>query len=209
MQVLDRISEHLYDYYGSTESNSMTVLKPRDQRRYTRSVGQPFHNVEIRIVNDSNNDVANGEPGEVLCRNPSLMTEYLDNEEATTAAFLGDWYRTGDIGHLDEAGYLYLVGRKGEMIISGGINIYPAEIENTLMSHPDILDCAVIGLPDEKWGQCVAAYVVPRDGCQIKLHALQKHCQNVLADYKKPRVLHIVPSLPKNAGGKTVKTKLV
>lgn len=209
MQVLDRISEHLYDYYGSTESNSMTVLKPRDQRRYTRSVGQPFHNVKIRIVNDYNNDVETGEPGEVLCRNPSLMTEYLDNEEATTAAFLDDWYRTGDIGYLDEAGYLYLVGRKGEMIISGGINIYPAEIENTLMSHPDVLDCAVIGLPDEKWGQCVAAYVVPRDGCQIKLQTLQEHCQNVLADYKKPRILHIVPTLPKNAGGKTVKARLV
>ncbi|MCZ7598774.1 MAG: hypothetical protein M5U09_14955 [Gammaproteobacteria bacterium] len=94
------------------------------------------------------------------------------------------------------------------MIISGGINIYPAEIENTLMSHPDVLDCAVIGLPHEKWGQCVAAYVVPREGREVALESLQEHCAKVLADYKKPRVLRVVPSLPKNAGGKTVKAQL-
>lgn len=207
-EVLEKITPELYDYYGSTESNSMTVLKPRDQRRKSRSVGQPFFNVRIRILDDSGTDAPTGEAGEVVCRNPSLMSAYLDNPGATEAAFVDGWYRTGDIGHLDEDGYLYLVGRKGEMIISGGINIYPAEVENVLMSHPDVLDCAVIGLPHEKWGQCVAAYVVPRDGREVALESLQEHCAKVLADYKKPRVLRVVPSLPKNAGGKTVKAQL-
>lgn len=208
-EVLETISPFLYDYYGSTESNSMTVLKPRDQRRKSRSVGQPFPNVRIRVVDEDGSDTALDKPGEVLCRNPSLMTEYLNNPEATAGAFIDGWYRTGDIGYLDEEGYLYLVGRKGEMIISGGVNIYPAEIENTLMSHPDVLDCAVIGLPDEKWGQCVTAYVVPREGREPELASLQAHTARMLADYKKPRILRVVSSLPKNAGGKTIKSKLV
>ncbi|MDV7399245.1 AMP-binding protein, partial [Arthrospira platensis SPKY1] len=107
---------------------------------------QPFPNVRVRILGKDAEDAAPGEAGEVVCRNPSLMTCYLDNPEATAAAFTDGWYRTGDIGYLDEEGYLYLVGRKSDVIISGGINIYPAEIENTLMGHPAVLDCAVIGV---------------------------------------------------------------
>ncbi len=207
-EVLERITENLYDYYGSTESNSMTVLKPRDQRRKSRSVGQPFQNVSIRIEDENGEETAPGVAGDVLCRNPSLMDRYLDNPEATAAAFRDGWYRTGDLGYLDEEGYLYLVGRKNDVIISGGVNIYPAEIENTLMSHPDVLDVAVLGAPDEKWGQCVCAYVVPRQGSTVELESLQAHCKHLLADYKKPRRLHLVAALPKNAGGKTVKSKL-
>lgn len=207
-QVLTRITDQLYDYYGSTESNSMTVLKPADQRRKSKSVGQPFSNVELRVVGDDGAVLSAGETGEVCARNPSLMSAYLDNEEATAKAFTGGWFHTGDLGYLDEDGFLYLVGRKGDMIISGGMNIYPAEIENVLMAHPDILDCAVLGEPHEKWGQCVAAYVVPRNGREIDLATVQSHCAGTLADYKKPRVLKIVPSIPKNAGGKTVKALL-
>lgn len=208
VQVLEQVTDRLYDYYGSTESNSMTVLKPADQRRKAKSVGQPFSNVEIRIVGDEGTALPVGETGEVCVRNPSLMTGYLDNPEATEKAFTGGWFHTGDLGYLDEDGFLYLVGRKGDMIISGAMNIYPAEIENVLMAHPDVLDCAVLGEPHPKWGQCVAAYVVLRDGCHIDLEAVQTHCAGVLADYKKPRILKIVASIPKNAGGKNVKALL-
>ncbi len=208
MQVLDQITPHLWDYYGSTESNSMTVLKPEDQRRKPKSVGQPFVNVEISIADKAGNPLPPMEQGEVCCRNPSLMSGYLDNAEATEAAFFNDWFRTGDIGYLDEDGYLYLVGRKGDIIISGGMNVYPAEIENAIISHPDVVDCAVVGAPHPKWGQCVAAFVVPRDGREIALEALQAHCAHRLADFKKPRVLKLVDSIPKNAGGKTVKSQL-
>lgn len=207
-QVLERITERLYDYYGSTESNSMTVLKPADQLRKPGSVGQPFANVQIRILGEDGNQLPAGDSGEVCCRNPSLMTRYLGSQALTASAFAGGWFHTGDLGYLDEEGFLYLIGRKGDMIISGGMNIYPAEIETALMSHPDILDCAVVGEPHGTWGQCVAAYVVPRDGRQIELKSLQAHCATTLADYKKPRILKLVSSIPKNAGGKTIKSML-
>lgn len=207
-QVLRQITTQLYDYYGSTESNSMTVLKPADQRCKSQSVGQPFTNVEIKIVDKNGQTVSTGERGEIWCRNPSLMTCYLDNDEATSAAMTDGWFHTADLGYLDEEGFLYLVGRKGDMIISGGVNIYPAEVENVLMSHPDVLDCAVVGMPHPKWGQCGVAYVVLREGRKIDLETLQAYCVKSLADYKKPRVLKIVSSIPKNAGGKTIKSKI-
>ncbi|MFP3921322.1 MAG: class I adenylate-forming enzyme family protein [Dichotomicrobium sp.] len=207
-EVLECITPQLYDYYGSTESNSMTVLKPEDQRRKPKSVGQPFVNVEIRIADEAGNTLPPLAQGEVCCRNPSLMSGYLDNPEATAGAFFDGWFRTGDIGYLDEEGYLYLVGRRGDIIISGGMNIYPAEVENALTSHPEVLDCAVTAAPHPKWGQCVAAFVVPRDGGEIDLETLQAHCTRLLADFKKPRILKLVDSIPKNAGGKTVKSQL-
>lgn len=207
-QVLDRITNQLWDYYGSTESNSMTVLGPPDQLRKAGSVGRPFLNVEIRIVGESGEDLPAEESGEVWCRNPSLMTGYLGDDSMTGAVFTGDWFHTGDVGYLDDEGFLFLVGRMGDIIISGGINIYPAEIEDVLMSHPDVLDCAVVGRPHPKWGQCVAAYVVPREGHDPQLSDLQEHCTRTLADYKKPRVLELVPAIPKNAGGKTIKSVL-
>lgn len=207
-QVLTRITDQLYDYYGSTESNSMTVLKPADQRRKPKSVGQPFTNVEIKIIDENGRALPAGQSGEIWCRNPSLMTHYVDNDAATKAALTDGWFHTSDLGYFDEEGFLYLVARKDDTIISGGINIYPGEIENVLMNHPDVLDCAVVGEPHPKWGQCVAAYVVPRDGRKVDIEGLQVHCVKYLADYKKPRVLKIVSSIPKNAGGKTVKSRL-
>ncbi|MGD9866735.1 MAG: class I adenylate-forming enzyme family protein [Hyphomicrobiales bacterium] len=207
-QVLTRITDRLYDYYGSTESNSMSVLKPEEQLRKPMSVGQPFPNVEIRIADENGALLPPGKCGEVWCRNPSLMTCYLDNPEATGAAISDGWFRTGDLGALDDEGFLTLAGRKGDMIISGGVNIYPAEIENLLMGHPAVLDCAVLGEPDPKWGQRVVAFVVPRAGQEIGLEALQQFCADTLADYKKPRRLEILDAIPKNAGGKTIKAEL-
>lgn len=207
-EVLTRITDRLYDYYGSTESNSMTVLKPEDQLRKPMSVGQPFPNVEIRIADGNGAPLPAGESGEVWCRNPSLMTCYLDNPDATSAAISDGWFRTGDLGSLDAEGFLTLAGRKGDMIISGGVNIYPAEIENLLMGNPAVLDCAVLGEPDPKWGQRVVAFVVPRAGHEIGLEILQQFCAARLADYKKPRRLEILDAIPKNAGGKTIKAEL-
>lgn len=207
-QVLTHITDKLYDYYGSTESNSMTVLKPVDQLRKPLSVGQPFPNVYLRITDESGAELPPGKCGEIWCRNPSLMTCYLDNPEATAAAIQDGWFRTGDLGSLDEEGFLTLAGRKSDMIISGGVNIYPAEIENLLMSHPAILDCAVLGEPDPKWGQRVVAFIVPREENQVRLEDVQAFCAGRLADYKKPRRIEILDSLPKNAAGKTIKSEL-
>jgi acyl-CoA synthetase (AMP-forming)/AMP-acid ligase II len=206
--VLSRISSQLYDFYGSTECNSMTVLKPCDQMQKARSVGRPFANVEIMVAGSSGEALQLGQIGEVWSRNPSTMSRYLNLPEATAAAFSGHWYRTGDLGYLDEDGYLYLAGRVQEMIISGGMNIFPPEIENVLMEHPSVRDCAVVGVPDETWGQVVKAFIAPRGEALLSLSDVQSHCCRQLADFKKPRQIEIVAEIPRNAGGKIVKAAL-
>lgn len=208
-KVIAAISDQLYDYYGSTESNSMSVLKPRDQLRKPGSVGQPFTNVEIMIAGPDGEALPPGETGEIWCANPSLMTGYLNNPEGTAAAFTGRWFHTGDLGYLDDEGFLYVVGRLKDLIVSGGVNIYPAEIEQILLMHPAILDCAVVGIPDPKWGQAVKAFVTLRRNWQLDLAEVQAHCKKYLADFKKPRALEIVAEIPKNAGGKTMKAELL
>ena len=207
-RVIERLSEQLYDYYGSTESNSMTVLRPCDQLRKPASVGQPFNHVDIMIAGPEGQALPPNQTGEIWCSNPSVMTSYRDRPEQTEAAFTGPWFHTGDLGYLDEEGFLYLAGRANDMIVSGGVNIYPAEIESVVMLHPAVLDCAVVGTPDAKWGQSINAFVVLREGRQLSIAELQQHCMRYLADYKKPRSLEILAALPKNAGGKTVKSRL-
>jgi acyl-CoA synthetase (AMP-forming)/AMP-acid ligase II len=196
-QVLRRLTPHLYDYYGCTESSSIAVLRPHEQRSKAGSVGRPFPGVRVRIVD-----------GEVWCDNPSTMRGYWNDEAATAAAFDGPWYRTGDLGHIDADGYLFIAGRAGDVIISGGINIHPAEIEQVLQLHPAVAEAAVAGVPDATWGKAVKAYVVLRPGASLSLAEAQRHCAEHLADFKKPRALSIVDSLPRNAAGKVVRGEL-
>jgi long-chain acyl-CoA synthetase len=207
-RVIEAMTPDLYDYYGSTESNSMTVLRPCDQLRKPASVGQAFRNVELMIAEGDGTPCAPGTVGEVWCANPSIFRAYRDRPDATTRAFAGRWYRTGDLGYLDAEGFLHLVGRKSDVVISGGVNIYPAEIEQVLMLHPAVLDAAVVGVPDAKWGQSVKAYLVLRDNARLDLADVQRHCAEYLADYKKPRSVEFRTALPKNAGGKTIKSAL-
>lgn len=207
-KVLKSITDQLYDYYGATECNSISVLLPRDQQRKPTSVGQPFVNVEVRILDDQECELPTGEIGQIWCKNPSSMTCYLGQPEATAAALKNGWYRTGDLGYLDSEGFLYLIGRSGDVIISGAVNIYPAEIEQVLMEHPGVLDCAVSGEPDPKWGQRIVACIVPRRGYKPDLQNIQDHCTACLADYKKPRRIVLLDEIPKNAGGKTVRSAL-
>jgi acyl-CoA synthetase (AMP-forming)/AMP-acid ligase II len=207
-RVLERVTPQLYDYYGSTESNSMSVLRPVDQLRKPDSVGQAFRNVELMIANADGSACGPNVVGEVCCINPSLFIGYRDCPEDTARTFFGRWYRTGDLGFLDDEGYLHLVGRAKDVVISGGVNIYPAEIERVLMLHPAVLDAAVVGVPDEKWGQAVKAYLVLRNGKTLDLAEVQRHCAAHLADFKKPRSVELREALPKNAGGKTIKSAL-
>jgi acyl-CoA synthetase (AMP-forming)/AMP-acid ligase II len=208
MRVLDKISKQLFDYYGSTESNSMSVLRPEDQLRKPESVGQAFRGVRLKIMNIHGVECSAGEVGEVWCINPSVMTEYLNQPKETMEAFTDRWYHTGDYGFLDEGGYLHLAGRLNDVIISGGVNIYPAEIEQVLMTHPSILDAAVVGVDDPKWGQAVKAYLVTRGHVSIEIAEIQAFCEKQIATFKKPRYVEFREFLPKNAGGKTVKAEL-
>jgi acyl-CoA synthetase (AMP-forming)/AMP-acid ligase II len=199
----------IYDVFGQTEmSPCTTALHPEDSLRKTTSVGKPIINVEIRVVDDEMNDVPVGEVGEIVYRGPTVMKEYYKNLEATAEAFRGGWFHSGDLVRLDEEGFVYVVDRKKDMIISGGENIYPAEIEEVLYSHPGILEAAVIGVPDETWGEAVKAVVVPKPGVQLTAEEIIEHCKGHLASYKKPRYVEFVDMLPRNAAGKVLKRVL-
>ena len=171
------------------------------------TVGRPRPGFELRIVDDDR-DAAVGEPGEVWLRGGSVMTGYLDDPRATELALSPDgWLRTGDIGVIDRAGYLQIVGRVKDMFIVGGFNAYPAEIENILLHHPDIQQAAVIGIPDERLGDVAMAFVVTRSGTGSGPEIVQ-WCRAEMANYKVPRVIEIVEQLPVSATGKVMKDVL-
>lgn len=199
----------ILEAFGQTEmSPSTTYLAGDDSLRKTDSVGKPAINVRVRIVDDEMKDVSLGEVGEIVYQGPTAMKEYYKNPEATKEAFKGGWFHSGDLVRMDEEGFIYVVDRKKDMIISGGENIYPKELEEILYSHPDILEAAVVGVPDPKWGETVKACIVMKPGKQLTEDEVIAHCQSSLASYKKPRIVEFMESLPRNAAGKVLKTVL-
>jgi fatty-acyl-CoA synthase len=212
--TLERMSEVLagvdiVSNFGQTEMcPSTTWLKGDDALRKMGSVGRPSINVEIRIVDDDMNDVPQGEVGEIVYRGPTVMKGYFRNEEATAEAFTGGWFHSGDLVREDEDGFIYVVDRKKDMIISGGENIYPAEVEAVLRTHPGVADVAVVGAPHPKWVETPIAIVVPEADGEVTAEALLDHCRAHLAGYKKPSAVVFVDELPRNASGKVLKRQL-
>ncbi|MEK4385625.1 long-chain fatty acid--CoA ligase [Solibacillus sp. FSL W7-1464] len=207
LQVFKNAS--ILEAFGQTEmSPSTTYLTNEDALRKTESVGKPSINVRVRIVDDEMNDVPVGEVGEIVYQGPTTMKEYYKNKEATEEAFKGGWFHSGDLVRMDEEGFIYVVDRKKDMFISGGENIYPKELEDVLYSHPDILEAAVVGIPDPQWGEAVKAFIVLKPGKQMTTEQVIRYCQNSIASYKKPRAIEFMESLPRNATGKVLKTVL-
>ncbi len=197
------------DTFGQTEmSPSTTTLKSEDSLRKPGSVGKPIINVEVRVVDHQDQDVPVGQVGEIVYRGPTVMKEYYKNPEATAEAKKNGWFHSGDLVRQDEEGYFYVVDRSKDMIISGGENIYAAEVEEALYNYPDILEAAVIGIPDIKWGESVKAVVVVREGSKATEQKIIEHCRTQVASYKKPKSVNFVKELPKNATGKILKFKL-
>jgi acyl-CoA synthetase (AMP-forming)/AMP-acid ligase II len=195
--------------YGQTEmSGATTLLKGPDSRRKMGSVGLPMFGVELRVVDDELRDVPTDEVGEVVYRGPNVMAGYHRQPEATREAFAGDWFHSGDLARLDGDGYLWLVDRKKDMIVSGGENVYPAEIERVLLGHASVADAAVIGVPHERWVETPVAFVVARDGTEVDGDELVGHCREYLAGFKKPSEVIVVEQLPRNAAGKILKRRL-
>ena len=196
--------------YGQTEmSGATTLLKGPDATRKIGSVGRPMLNVELRLVNDRLEDVPPGEVGEIVYRGPMVMQGYHRLSDATEEAFAGGWFHSGDLATRDEEGYLRLVDRKKDMIVSGGENVYPAEVERVLRDHPAVADVAVIGVPHPRWVETPVAFVVTADGQPApKESELVAHCRGLLAGYKKPSAIFFVDALPRNATGKVVKRTL-
>ena len=196
--------------YGQTEmSGATTLLKGPDATRKMGSVGLPMVNVELRVVERPLQDVAPGEVGEIVYRGPMVMQGYLGLADATAEAFAGGWFHSGDLATRDDEGYLWLVDRKKDMIVSGGENVYPAEVERVLREHPAVADVAVIGVAHPRWVETPVAFVVPADGrpCPTESELLA-HCRERLAGYKKPSAFYFVDALPRNAAGKVVKRDL-
>lgn len=191
-----------YCGYGSTETGYTTMLYPEDQIRKAGSVGLPLHGMEVGIFDDEGLPRPAGEIGIVYKRGWNVAVEYYKDPEATAAAFMGDWHTVGDMGYLDDDGYLYLTDRRKNMIISGGINVYPAEIENVLAEHPAIAEAAVIGIPDDVWGESVCAVVVLRPGHAETAETLSAFCRDRLANFKRPRTYVFRDELPKTYAAK-------
>jgi long-chain acyl-CoA synthetase len=188
--------------YGLSEATTAVSGHAVDMVRKPGSVGKPLEGVEVRVVDEHDNDVPTGEIGELLVRGPNLMQEYYNMPDETEQALRGGWLHTGDMAKLDEDGYIYIVERKKDLIIRGGLNIYPRDVEEVLMRHPAVLECAVIGVPSERMGEEVLAYVVLQDGKQATAEELIAFSQQYLANYKTPSFVEFIPALPRNPIGK-------
>ncbi|WP_220131835.1 MULTISPECIES: long-chain-fatty-acid--CoA ligase [Nocardioides] len=195
--------------FGQTEMSPVTcVLEGKDALRKLGSVGKPVPAVQARVVGPDMVDVAAGEVGEIVYRGPGTMLGYWRNPGATAEAFAGGWFHSGDLVRVDDEGFVYVVDRAKDMIISGGENIYCAEVENVLAGHPGIAEVSVIGRPHERWGETPVAVVVPRDGAELELDGVREWASGHLARYKLPTVLEVVTELPRNASGKVTKGAL-
>jgi long-chain acyl-CoA synthetase len=198
----------LYESYGSTETALVTIASPADQARHPDSCGRILDGVRVRIVDDDGRELPRGEVGEIYIKSPATIASYL-GEEAFGADFTGDGYfSAGDVGRLDEDGYLYILDRKKEMIIAGGVNIYPAEVERVLCAHPGILDAAVFGVPDDDMGEQVHAVCERIPGSRVSPEELAAFAAERLATYKRPRTIEFTEELPRNAAGKILKREL-
>ena len=193
----------LMQVYGSTETGPIAtyVIAP-DASRKPGSAGKPAVHCEVRIVDAEGRDAAAGASGEILVRGPNVMTGYWNAPEASAAALAGGWYHSGDIGHRDDDGFLWIDGRRTDLIISGGENIYPAEIENLIAESPDIAEVAVVGRPGGKWGETVVAVVVPREGRVLSEGDVLRLLDGRVARFKHPREVVFLPALPRSALGK-------
>lgn len=208
LAMLDWWGPVIYETYASSETGMITIQDPASARRKPGSVGLPIGDTRIRIVDEQGNECAQGEPGVIYVRQPAVPDfTYLNNESAREKAGLDDLATVGDIGYLDEEGYLYVCDRQSDMVISGGVNIYPAEIEHVLITLPGVLDCAVVGIPDAEYGESLLAVVAAAEGV-LGVEQVQQYVRERLAGYKVPRRVELIDSLPRDDNGKVAKRRL-
>jgi fatty-acyl-CoA synthase len=214
VEIVKEISQRLpdmrlFNLYGQTELSPVaTVLKPEDQLRKLGSAGKPSLNVETRVVDDDDNPVPVGTVGEIVHRSPHTTLGYWKNPEKTAEAFRNGWFHSGDLGVMDEDGYLSVVDRKKDMIKTGGENVASREVEELIFTHPAVSEVAVFGVPHPKWIEAVMAVVVPRAGQSVSADELLAFCRERMAGYKAPKLAEVVDALPKNASGKILKRDL-
>jgi len=200
----------LFSFYSMTEAGVVALLRPEEQISHAASVGRVLPGLEVKLVDERGNPVPTGEVGEIRVRSGEpgrflTMKGYLNRPEANAESLRNGWFVTGDMGRFDEDGYLYIVDRKKDMILSGGYNIYSREVENVIAAHPDVARVAVVGVPDEVFGEAVAAFVVRHAGATVTENELISWCREQIASYKKPKYVRFVEELPENHTGKVMK----
>ena len=206
-QWKERTGLAIYESYGMTESASMVTFN-HYYRHVAGSVGTPVGTAETQIRDSEGNVRAPGEKGEICIRARNIMKGYLNKPDETRSVFWGEWFRTGDLGIIDDDGYLFIVDRLKDMIITGGENVYPREIEELLYSHPEVEECAVIGLPDKEWGERVLACIIPKPGLTIDAKQLKSSLKLQLSPFKVPKEFRIIEEFPKSPAGKLLKRDL-
>jgi fatty-acyl-CoA synthase len=207
-RFMDTFGPVLWNFYGATETGLVTLAGPRDHTSRPGTIGRALRGNDIRLLDDSGRDVPPGQIGELYARNSTLISGYHGNDEATSQAQREGFFSVGDCGRVDADGYYYLESRKSDMVISGGVNIYPREIEDHLSTHPAILECAVIGVPDPEWGETLRAFIVLRTGAALTETEVIDYCRKELADFKRPRKVTFMAELPRNPTGKILKREL-
>lgn len=209
-QTAERLCPHIYEYYGMQETGALVVSTPEDRARNASSAGKPLLFSEVRIVDDAGNVLPANQLGEIVGRNPNSVTAYFGDTVKSAETFRDGWIHTGDLGSLDEDGYLTIRGRKKDMIVTGGQNVHAAEVEEILLKCPGVADCAVFGLPDPIWGESVTALVVPSEGAALTAADLEQFCRERLAGFKTPKRFFIEQAvLPRTPTGKVQKFLLV
>ncbi len=195
--------------YGATETSPLlTLTRFEDAPRKMASAGYPAPRVELKIVDERGRELPRGEVGEVIARGPQIMKGYFKNPRATAQKIRDGWYWTGDLGRFDDDGYIYILGRADDMVITGGMNVYPSEVENVIISHPKVAEVAVVGIPDAERGQALKAVVVPKVGESLSKRELLRFCRERLASFKIPKVVEFCESLPRSRTGKVAKREL-
>jgi long-chain acyl-CoA synthetase len=199
----------IYESYGLTEFSPTCVENPFGRPTKPGSIGLPIPPFKVRIVDEHDQDVSQGEVGELIVSGSALMKEYLNQPKVTAEVLRGGWLHTGDLARMDEDGYIYIVDRKKDMIIRGGYNVYPREIEEVLYTHPDVSEVAVIGIPHADLGEEVAAVIVLRPGAKVTDEELRQYVKEKVAPYKYPRVIKFADELPKTSAGKILKRNIL
>jgi long-chain acyl-CoA synthetase len=210
--IVDRFKNltgiELCDGYGMSESTAILTSNAAGRTFKRGSVGPPYPGIEIQILDEGGGRVSQGEVGEICAKGPNIFQGYWNQSDATSHAMRGGWLHTGDLGRIDEDGYVYLVGRSKDLIIVSGYNVYPIEVETEILRHPSVLDCAVVGVPDDYQGESVCAVVVPKTEAALSVPEIEKHCRGTLAAFKCPKHVVFLGEIPKSASGKILKQAL-
>jgi acyl-CoA synthetase (AMP-forming)/AMP-acid ligase II len=201
-EIMERICPHLYQGFGGTEFSSAALLRPEEQLTKLGSAGRPLAGMEVEIVDDERRPLPPMERGEVRVRGPSVCSGYYKNEAANRVTFIDGWYYSGDLGYLDEEGYLYIAGRKKDLVKTGGINVAPREVEDAILSLPEVADAAVVGVADQRWGEMLKALVVLKPGASLTPERIRERCGERLARYKIPKAIEFVAQIPRSPLGK-------